>query len=801
MFGLGSRRLRVSRAISVRVRESVWSQVWERVKERGTILRAALCLFALLGMSVAVQSWKTTFPYLMGDRVADGISAKIEFERLDQELTLRARSRAMDNVPYTFRNDPKELEQLPGELRAALGAISQADLIEQVPEEVQRAFGLMAPGKKGGRSSLARELFGTDEYEARFAAIKKVLRPEKSNSQRAIDDIVDDFTKFISPLAKYGIINDEDVRKLKLYDRMVRIQPASHALSGLTLGRPTSKEPSSKETLTSSPTNEDVPVPKVRLADQLNDAGERGRAWLSYPSLKPEIRLALCHWLLVQTKPTLTFDSAATSEAQSAAKAALKPIMQRINVGDPLVLPGEKIDLTHLTLLVEEYQESDRRMTLVNRLNRVTVVFVMMLVLASLNGYYIIHNEPRLVRRLSRLIVYLCVLVLTAGVARWLSFSLTRKELIPLLVTVMVLSVAYNQVLATLTAFMLCLILTLSTTANLGHFVVLISSCAAAVIPLRSVSSRLTILSASLFSGVACFLVTCGIEVVQAQSLEGIITWDLIWGAMISALWCLAAGFIATGSLPIIERLFGVVTDLSLLELSDPSHPLLQELVRRAPGTYNHSISVASIAEAAAESIGADGLLVRVGAYFHDVGKMLKPQYFIENVQQGSESRHEHLAPAMSTLIIIGHVKDGVDLAEQHDLPRPLIDFIEQHHGTTLVEYFFHEASKQVEQDPDHRTDAEEATFRYPGPKPQTKEAGVLMLSDAVEGASRTLNDPTPRRIEALVHNIMLKRLLDGQFDESALTLSELRQIETSLVKSLIGIYHGRIRYPEARSA
>jgi putative nucleotidyltransferase with HDIG domain len=223
--------------------------------------------------------------------------------------------------------------------------------------------------------------------------------------------------------------------------------------------------------------------------------------------------------------------------------------------------------------------------------------------------------------------------------------------------------------------------------------------------------------------------------------------------------------------------------------------------VSRAPGTYNHSISVAAIAEAAADAIGANGLLVRVGAYYHDVGKTLKPGYFAENMVEGSQSRHEHLAPAMSTLIIIGHVKDGVDLATQHNLPQPLIDFIEQHHGTTLVEYFYHEATRQAGNQPDHRTDCEESRFRYPGPKPQTREAGVLMIADAVESASRTLSEPTPKRIETLVHEIVLKRLLDGQFDESTLTLSELHEIEESVVKSVTAIYHGRVKYPEQRTA
>ena len=288
-----------------------------------------------------------------------------------------------------------------------------------------------------------------------------------------------------------------------------------------------------------------------------------------------------------------------------------------------------------------------------------------------------------------------------------------------------------------------------------------------------------------------------GMEILAGKSLA--IVWNdgsLLMEGFIGAGWCLAAGILLTVTLPFIESSFGVVTDISLLEMGDISHPLLQELVRRAPGTYNHSITVASIGEAAADAIGANGLLVRVGAYFHDVGKMLKPEYFVENMTEGMESRHDSLAPAMSTLIIIGHVKDGVELAQQHHLPQPLIDFIEQHHGTTLVQYFFAEAKAQAKGQED-APEVEESAFRYPGPRPQTKETGVMLLADAVESASRTLSEPTPRRIETLVHEITMDKLLDGQFEESSLTLGEIRIVEESLTKSLTAIYHGRIKYPE----
>jgi len=209
---------------------------------------------------------------------------------------------------------------------------------------------------------------------------------------------------------------------------------------------------------------------------------------------------------------------------------------------------------------------------------------------------------------------------------------------------------------------------------------------------------------------------------------------------------------------------------------------------------------VGSIAEAAADAIGARGLLVRVGAYYHDIGKMLKPGYFIENQGKDEENRLETLVPAMSTLVIIAHIKDGAKLARQHHLPEPIIDFIQQHHGTTLVGYFYERASRQSKDDP-HGTSVEESSYRYPGPKPQTKEAAVMMLADAVESASRTLVDPTPARIESLVRQISERRLDDGQFDESGLTLRELRTIEKSMVKSVTAIYHGRVKYPEPKSS
>jgi putative nucleotidyltransferase with HDIG domain len=380
--------------------------------------------------------------------------------------------------------------------------------------------------------------------------------------------------------------------------------------------------------------------------------------------------------------------------------------------------------------------------------------------------------------------------VLTLGLSLLLSRPPWFAVLIPLTVTAMVLTIAYNQQFALLLSFSLALITCVSLGTDLASLLIMMGGMATAVLLLRNVRTRTRLVEVAFGAGVAYLAMTIATGLLTNQTLT-LITWD----AARHLGWGLLAGFILTGALPLVERSFGIVTDISLLELADGGHPLLQELIRRAPGTYTHSMTVATLAEAAAEAVGANPLLTRVGSYFHDIGKMLKPQYFIEN--QVGENRHDQLEPALSTLIIIGHVKDGLALAKQYRLPKPIVDCIAQHHGTTLVEYFYHEALRQQECNgygPDHL----ESTFRYPGPKPQNPEIGIVMLADAAESSSRALREPAPSSLRKLVHDLLMKRLLDGQFEQSGLTLTELHLIEESLAKSLIALYHSRIRYPES---
>jgi putative nucleotidyltransferase with HDIG domain len=242
--------------------------------------------------------------------------------------------------------------------------------------------------------------------------------------------------------------------------------------------------------------------------------------------------------------------------------------------------------------------------------------------------------------------------------------------------------------------------------------------------------------------------------------------------------------------LPVLEKVFKVTTDISLLELLDLDHPLMKNLMIEAPGTYHHSIIVGNLVEACSEFVGVNPLLARVGAYYHDIGKSKMPEYFVENKSMGA-SKHEKLTPHMSAIVLISHVKEGVELARQHNLPEEVVDVVEQHHGDTLIKYFYDKAREAKDGE-----DLSEDVYRYPGPKPQTRTTALIMMADAVEASSRVLYDPTPARISALVDKIINHIFLAGQLEECELTLKDISEIKARFTFILNGILHKRIEYP-----
>jgi len=300
---------------------------------------------------------------------------------------------------------------------------------------------------------------------------------------------------------------------------------------------------------------------------------------------------------------------------------------------------------------------------------------------------------------------------------------------------------------------------------------------------------RMDLVKAGLMVGLVNVPVVGALALLSGQALSMGTVWAMVAGFAGGVL----SGLLVNAILPVVEALFRYTTDIKLLELADLNHPALKELILKAPGSYHHSVLVGTLAKEACEAIRANPLLARVGAYYHDIGKGRNPQYFAENMRAG-HNPHDKLKPHMSALIIKAHVKDGLELARQHGLPQEIQDFIAMHHGTTLISYFYHRAKSQ--EDPDI-PEVEEEDYRYPGPKPQTRETAIVMLADGIEAATRAMPDPTPARIKGLVQTMINKLFADGQFDECDLTLKDLNAIAKAFIRVLTSMYHTRPQYPD----
>lgn len=294
---------------------------------------------------------------------------------------------------------------------------------------------------------------------------------------------------------------------------------------------------------------------------------------------------------------------------------------------------------------------------------------------------------------------------------------------------------------------------------------------------------RSQIIQAGLFIGIVEALMLFFIENLKVNGNVELYLKAISWGAV--------SGFIVLAILPVFEYLFKTVTNISLLELADFNNPLLQRMILEAPGTYHHSLIVGNLSEAACNAIGANALLARIGAYYHDIGKLQKPDYFSEN--QMNISKHDDLTPTMSKMVIINHVKDGVEMAKKYRFNPRLIDFIERHHGNSLVYYFYRRALEKVDEDEQVKEDG----FRYAGPRPNTKETAIVMLADTVEAAVRALKEHTPTKITEATHKVINNKFIDGQLDECELTLKDLEKIAGVFIRILSGIYHSRVTYPE----
>ncbi len=754
------------------------SVVWPRLIRSKTFILAILIWSAFVIVTGVGAIWARSEPMVAIGRVMTSTrTIRASFEIEDAGATEQKRNAARQRARRVYAEAPGVIDKLIGSIEGLPKAIADVKSASEIDAGIQEQFGL------------------TPEL---LAALRAELgEPERLQIWRVR-------TKRLRELLVRRPFIDQQTYGVEVTAINDRVELVGE-------GRPPIEELSQSVRNTESA---DLPqqMGAIALTAGFTDSGLR----------------AVVARLTHEAAPTYVVDSALTVKRAEEA-AALVPV-EKTTYPDREVIFRRGDVLTPVAFDVyNKSLRTDRATTPgpILALKSVSIFGVTGLVTLAIAGYTGLFC-PRIRRNPTRMAAIAALMGASALMAWWTTASspelIAMTALAPSLFVAVILAIAYDRRTALALGSLHGVLVSVGLDSTIGAFATIVAGIGLAMWCLSEVRDRDTLIRTGVVTA-------AGLAV--AQFLVGIIETPFsgnpadsggLWGlfeqvaadkALLQVL--RDAGFAAfTGLLvasitlfilPSVERWFDITTGMTLAELRDPKNPLLRMLQQRAPGTYNHSLNLASLAEAAADAIGADSLLTYVGALYHDIGKMNKPDYFVENQTPGI-NKHDKLSPAMSLLIIVGHVKDGMELAREFSLPRPLWHFIESHHGTTLVEYFYHRAKKQAEREAlmvgmigDMHAGPSDLEYRYPGPRPRTKEAAIIMLCDAVESASRAMADPTPARIDATVRAIATKRLMDGQFDDCDLTLRELNTIVEAVSKALAAIYHGRIAYPTAAGA
>lgn len=741
-----SRRLEIRR--SKVERQGAWyRRLFGRLSAGWVVISALAATLAC----VILNAGNDPLGIRLGQSVPGGILARVDFKIADEQQTRERRVRARDASPNYYRINTTPLDDIRDRLANALS------IVRANKEEPDRIA-----------AELARIRLTLDE-----AALNRLI--ELAEADRG-----DEFSKWtdaaLAVLRNRPLVEPEGIGARRTAAGAVLIDA-----DGAERTVPTAQLVYSNDT-------EGV----LRLVQ------EAGRAFPEpfTRSMTDSIEAILRPAPSEAARPVYRYDSERTSEAARQAESAVEQQYLRFSVDDVLANAGV-ISESELDRLKGEHAAYQAYLSSSGvgplRIQQGARSILAILIVIGVVAYIARYQNEAIADTRRRVLAALVALGMF-GVAR---FAYVVTDAPPQLavgvvaLATAVFAIVYKPGVVLAVSSGLAILTTLAVRQDVGFFLVLLAVAGTFVFGLRQVRNRGTVVMVGGLAATIAFVTTVCASLVQAQTVVYALQLGLWAGAA-----TLLAAFIVEGVLPAIERVFRVSTGMTLLEWCDGSKPLLRMMAADAPGTYNHSLLVGALAEAAAEAIGANGLLCRAGAYYHDIGKINKPEYFVENQTPGV-SRHERLTPAMSLLIIVGHVKDGVEMAREYGLPASLRPFIAEHHGTTLVEYFYHAANRLRKEDD---REVAESEFRYPGPKPQSRETAIVMMADGVEGAVRAMNEPTPARIEDVVRDIVRKRLVDGQFDECDLTFADLAAIQKSLVKTLSAIYHARIVYPEAEA-
>ncbi len=753
---------------------------------------AILAVMSLALAFLLTPSFSTGVPtFELGDIADRNIKAQRDFRIVDEQATARLREEAVRSSPLVFVLDENVHQQVIQRLATAF--FSMRELLRDGDGTEAPVGSPASPSHAattGDDDDLAREvpelLRQLQDRKRTFAQPLGIQVPEEvlsDLSERSFSvEIQDKIVQLIRPIFERGVAPTRHNHLGDTRHQNILIRRTSDQSSGSTAGH----------------SHLDIEEARKLAVAQAFEVGSDTR----------EIR-ALAFLASQLLQPNLVFSLDETERLRQEALAAVKPVRIQVLKNEMLVREGQRIDREELLRLKANSEGHANR--------RIFLVFATMFAFCMICTWVVIQvsreHLPGFRMEVQDMLFLAILVVFLMTIARsgmWMAdivgdntAAMSGKCLVyavPLTAGAMLVSIFFGVTVS--------LIFSLLTTTFAGilfgrdfvlFFYFLIGSLVAAhaVTPCRN---RMIPIRAGLLVG--CTNVV--LIILSALLNEQLVFFRVVLNTFFGFCGGVFAGVLVIGLIPLIEMAFSYTTDTKLLELATMDQPLLQELMVQAPGTYHHSIIVGNMVEAAAKSIGANALLAKVAAYYHDIGKTKKPLYFIEN-QFECENRHEKLAPSMSSLILISHVKDGIELARQHRLGRRITDIITQHHGKSFISFFYNKAVEAREKARNTRgTDLPPINmddYRYPGPKPQTREAGLVMLADVVEAACRSLTDPTPARIQGMVNRLINNIFIDGQLDECELTLKDLHSIAKHFNQILATVHHKRIEYPAAGSS
>jgi len=725
----------------------------------------AICLVITL-LLVGYQ-FQSIPDHKVGDVVSQTVEAPQDFTVEDPEATAEKREKALARVPAVFIFDLRVNSRIEAELKRAF-ATGRAAIDE---ERARLRLGLDRPLPKDAQERLFKDL----TQRIPELSQPRVLRICFAHGFSR--DLENQLIKILTEALKApGVVESRDILLRYQFKSGIEVR---NSVTG------------AKEPLTDWMSVRDL----ARAKDLLRQ-NEFELTAVSAEEKKILIS-SFDSWL----RPNLFFSGEETRALERQAELEVDPVVIQVKKGRTIVRAGDEITSQNLVLL-NHLKKLKQPYRVLSRFFGILVIVTFFMV--ALWQYLVLFHRKRgkIKPRYLLLALVLCGALLVTkvfvGLADVLSETVISESLQNPLNFYFLAPVAAGTILVILLvdanlAVLFSLIFAVFVGLMTGHVplsVYTLAGSLTAVYVLDHYRERLAIIRGGLIIG---FVNVATVLALHLYASTTALSWTALTirlsGGFLSGLF---AAMLASLLLPVLESLFDVTTDIRLLELSNLNKPILRRLAVEAPGTYHHSIVVGTLAEAAAEAIGANALLVRVGAYYHDIGKLKKPSYYIEN-QIYCSNKHENLSPSMSSLILASHVKDGLSLADEINLAPKVRDMIPQHHGTRLMTYFYQKARDAADE---KHPNISEDDFRYPGPKPQSREAAILMLADQVEAAARTLQDPTPSQIEGMIKRLVQSTIQDGQFDECDITLKDLEDISRAFVRVIAGIHHHRIEYP-----